>query len=107
MLRQRADSEADRAHPLELIRQMRADDRDEAGRQPALRRHDALRARREAADVPRGGHVFGEVEIVGAERVRRRRHSLVESVRQAGQHRLLTVERLPQRIGVGEIRMAD
>jgi len=77
------------------------------GRETALRRDDAFGACRERADVAGRRHVFGEVEIVGAERVARRCDGLVESVGQAGQHSLLAPERRPNRCGVGEIRMAN
>jgi hypothetical protein len=107
VLRQRADPEADRAHALERIGEISADNRDKAGRETALRRHDALGALRERADVTGGRHVFGEVEIVGDERVGRRCDGLVENVAQAGQHRLLALQRREKRRGVGEIGLTN
>ena len=82
---------------------MRTDDTDETRCQAALRRHEATSVRCQLTNVSCRRHVFGEIEVMQPERVRHTRHRLVECIRQAGQHRVLALQRATQGLGVGDV----
>jgi hypothetical protein len=69
-LRQRSDAQPHAVEQLEARREVGGDDRDEAGRKPALRNEGGLRARGELDGATPAADVLGQVEIVGACRAR-------------------------------------
>ena len=88
VLRQRADAHPHRAAHVEGLDLRGGDDGDEARGEPALRCHQTLRRRAQLDDRLRGAHVFGEVEVVDAQRMGDRGDRPIEVIRQARQHGL-------------------
>ena len=86
---------------------MRTDDTDETRCETALRGHQRARVGGEPTDVLRGRDILGEVEIMQTERVGDARDTLIERVRQTGQHGVLSLERGTQGGRISDLERPD
>ena len=85
------------------LRHVEGDDRDEAGREAALRDEGDGGIRGERLDAVRAGDVLGEIEIVGPRRERGLSDHRGEIERRRTEHRELAVEELDELQAVADI----
>ena len=88
---------------LEALRQVVGDDRDEAGRQPALRDEGDGGIGGQRLDRGRAGDVLGQIEIVGPRCERGLGDHRGQIERRRTEHRELAVEELDQLQAVADI----
>ena len=101
--RQRAHAHLHVAQRVERPRHRVRDDRDEPGRQPALRNQRRPRIHRERLHPPRALHVLGEVEIVRARRHRGRGDQWRQVERARTDDECVAADQVAQRGGIIEI----